>query len=102
MATSLGYGVLQVNAGLNHLFPHIPIGTHTQIILIIAITALATLSVVSGLDKGIKLLSEFNLGLAVLLMLFVLFDAVAAEWFDRFAATQNRLHKTARMRPIKY
>lgn len=90
VATSLGYGVLQVNAGLNHLFPPIPIGTHTQIILIIAITALATLSVVSGLDKGIKLLSEFNLGLAVLLMLFVLF--AGSTVFLLQALVQNMGH----------
>ncbi|MDO4769109.1 MAG: choline BCCT transporter BetT [Brachymonas sp.] len=72
VATSLGYGVLQVNAGLNHLFPAIPVSTTTQIILIVAITALATLSVASGLDKGVKLLSELNLGLAAILLAFVL------------------------------
>ncbi|OTA21203.1 choline transporter [Xenorhabdus beddingii] len=70
VATSLGYGVLQVNAGLNHLFD-VPINETVQIILIIAITALATLSVVSGLDKGIRILSELNLGLAFLLLVLV-------------------------------
>lgn len=71
VATSLGYGVLQVNAGLNHLFG-VPINETTQVILIVVITGLATLSVVSGLDKGIRILSEINLGLAVLLLLLVL------------------------------
>lgn len=71
VATSLGYGVLQVNAGLNHLFG-IPINETVQVILIVVITALATLSVVSGLDKGIRILSELNLGLAVLLLILVL------------------------------
>ncbi|MFI3014268.1 BCCT family transporter [Klebsiella aerogenes] len=71
VATSLGYGVLQVNAGLNHLFG-VPINETVQVILIIVITALATLSVVSGLDKGIRILSELNLGLAVLLLMLVL------------------------------
>lgn len=70
VATSLGYGVLQVNAGLNHLFD-LPISTTVQVGLIVGITSLATLSVVSGLDRGIRLLSELNLGLAVLLMLLV-------------------------------
>ncbi len=70
VATSLGYGVLQVNAGLNHLFG-LPINSNVQVILIIAITALATLSVVSGLDRGIRILSELNLGLAVLLLILV-------------------------------
>lgn len=70
VATSLGYGVLQVNAGLNHLFG-LPVNETMQVILIVAITALATLSVVSGLDKGIRILSELNLGLAVLLLILV-------------------------------
>ncbi|MBI6547425.1 choline BCCT transporter BetT [Xenorhabdus lircayensis] len=70
VATSLGYGVLQVNAGLNHLFG-LPINETVQVVLIIAITALATLSVVSGLDKGIRILSELNLGLACLLLILV-------------------------------
>ncbi|KOC89094.1 choline BCCT transporter BetT [Winslowiella iniecta] len=70
VATSLGYGVLQVNAGLNHLFG-LPINQTVQVILIVVITAMATLSVVSGLDKGIRILSELNLGLAVLLLVLV-------------------------------
>lgn len=71
VATSLGYGVLQVNAGLNHLFG-LPINETVQVVLIVVITGLATLSVVSGLDKGIRILSELNLGLAVLLLLLVM------------------------------
>lgn len=71
VATSLGYGVLQVNAGLHHLFG-VSINETIQVILIIAITALATLSVVSGLDKGIRILSELNLWLAVMLLLMVM------------------------------
>ncbi|AOM39449.1 choline BCCT transporter BetT [Xenorhabdus hominickii] len=70
VATSLGYGVLQVNAGLNHLFG-LPINETVQVVLIILITALATISVVSGLDKGIRILSEVNLSLAVLLLILV-------------------------------
>lgn len=71
VATSLGYGVLQVNAGLNHLFG-VPINETVQVILIVVITGLATISVVSGLDKGIRILSELNLGLALLLLALVL------------------------------
>ncbi|MGP6487359.1 BCCT family transporter [Duffyella gerundensis] len=70
VATSLGYGVLQVNAGLNHLFG-LPVNETVQVILIVVITGLATLSVVSGLDKGIRILSEINLTLAVLLLVLV-------------------------------
>lgn len=70
VATSLGYGVLQVNAGLNHLFG-LPVNETIQVVLIVVITGLATLSVVSGLDKGIRILSEINLTLAVLLLILV-------------------------------
>ncbi|MDZ5603837.1 choline BCCT transporter BetT [Pseudomonas sp. RP23018S] len=70
VATSLGFGVSQINTGLNSLFG-LPVSIPIQIALIIGTTFLATLSVVSGLDKGIRRLSELNLGLAVLLMLMV-------------------------------
>ncbi len=71
VATSLGFGVTQVNAGLAYLFG-IPESATTQLILIAAITALATISVVSGLEAGIRRISELNLILAVLLVVFVL------------------------------
>ena len=71
IATSLGYGVLQINGGFNYLFD-LPTDTYVQVILIISITALATLSVATGLDKGIKILSEANLVLAVVLLGLVL------------------------------
>eukprot|EP00747_Dinoflagellata_sp_TGD_P000355 gnl/TRDRNA2_/TRDRNA2_100460_c1_seq1.p2 gnl/TRDRNA2_/TRDRNA2_100460_c1~~gnl/TRDRNA2_/TRDRNA2_100460_c1_seq1.p2 ORF type:complete len:127 (-),score=8.20 gnl/TRDRNA2_/TRDRNA2_100460_c1_seq1:5-343(-) len=72
VATSLGLGVEQVNAGLNHLFG-LPKTEWVQVGLIISITALATISVVTGLDAGIRRLSELNLALAFLLLMFVLF-----------------------------
>ncbi len=71
VATSLGIGVMQVNAGLSYLFG-IPQDTTVQVILITVITLMATTSVVSGINAGIRRLSEINLLLAVLLMLFVL------------------------------
>jgi choline/glycine/proline betaine transport protein len=71
LATSLGLGVKQVNAGLNYLFG-IEINVTTQVVLILIITAMATLSVMSGLDGGVKRLSQWNMGLAGLLMLFLL------------------------------
>ena len=70
VATSLGFGVLQINTGLNYLFD-LPVGINTQIILIALITAVATISVVLGLDGGIKRISELNLYLASFLLLFV-------------------------------
>lgn len=71
VATSLGLGVAQINSGLNHLFG-VPVGVTSQIILIVITCGLATVSVASGLDKGIRMLSETNLALAVVLLLFVL------------------------------
>lgn len=71
LATSLGFGVQQVNAGLSHLFG-IEYGSTWQIGLIILITLFATLSLVLGLDKGIRRLSEWNMRLAITLLLFVL------------------------------
>ena len=70
VATSLGFGVTQINAGLHTLFD-IPISETVQLVLIALITALATLSVVAGLDAGIKRLSELNLYLAIALIAFV-------------------------------
>ncbi|MFD1883326.1 BCCT family transporter [Paracoccus pacificus] len=71
LATSLGIGAEQATAGLNFLFD-IPATTATKIVLIVFITAIATCSVVLGMDKGVKILSEVNMSLAVLLLLFVI------------------------------
>lgn len=71
VATSLGLGVLQINAGLSYLFG-IEEGIGTQLILVGLITLLATASVAAGLDAGIRRLSEFNILLAVILLAFVL------------------------------
>src|SRR6056297_1600388 len=71
VATSLGLGVQQVNAGLDHLFG-ISQGPMVQMFLIAGITAVATWSVVKGLDAGIKKISQLNIILATGLMLFVL------------------------------
>jgi len=70
VATSLGLGVLQVNAGLNYLFG-VPEAPWVQVSLIAAITLMATASVVAGLDAGIKRLSELNMVLAVALLVVV-------------------------------
>ncbi|PKQ01365.1 MAG: choline transporter, partial [Alphaproteobacteria bacterium HGW-Alphaproteobacteria-12] len=86
VATSLGLGVLQVNAGLDYLFGIAP-DISVQLMLIAGITLLATASVVSGINAGIRRLSELNLGLAIALMLFVL--AVGPTVFLLQAAMQN-------------
>jgi len=70
LATSLGLGVQQINAGLEYL-GLLEISTANQIFLIIGITLCATISVVTGVDVGIRRLSELNLTMAVILLLFV-------------------------------
>ena len=71
IATSLGLGAAQINSGLNYLFgleESIPV----QIYLMIGIIAVAIVSVATGLDKGIRRLSELNMILAIALLLFIL------------------------------
>jgi choline/glycine/proline betaine transport protein len=71
LATSLGFGVQQVAAGLEQVFG-MSSGTTTQVLLIAGITAVATISVVLGVDKGVKILSEWNIRIAVVLLILVL------------------------------
>lgn len=71
LATSLGYGAAQASSGLHFLFG-VPLGNTTQVVLVIGINAIALASVVAGLDVGVKRLSEINMILALLLMLFVI------------------------------
>jgi len=70
LATSLGIGGRQVGAGLNELFG-VPNTTLTQVLIICAITAVAVVSVMLGVDKGIRNLSLANLWLALALLVFV-------------------------------
>ncbi|KJH79613.1 BCCT family transporter [Pseudomonas sp. KSR10] len=71
IATTLGLSVTQINAGINYLWPDIPVSIGVQITAIAVITAMAICSVVAGLDKGVKNLSLLNMILAIALMLFV-------------------------------
>tara|TARA_R110000823_G_scaffold195624_2_gene326913 strand:+ start:912 stop:2879 length:1968 start_codon:yes stop_codon:yes gene_type:complete len=71
IATSLGFGIVQINAGLNYLFD-VPVSPGVQVLLILITMGLATLSVVAGLDAGIKRLSELNISFSILLLLSVL------------------------------
>lgn len=86
LATSLGLGVKQVNAGLNYLFGY-PIATEYAVLLIGVITFFAVLSVVAGLDKGVKMLSGLNLYLAGIFMIFLLI--VGPTVYILKAFTQN-------------
>ena len=71
LVTSLGLGAQQAGAGMNLLFG-IPNTNLTLVLLIIAIIRVALWSVVSGVDKGVQRLSKINIGLAFLLLLFVI------------------------------
>jgi BCCT family betaine/carnitine transporter len=89
LATSLGLGASQAASGLHYLFD-IPLGETTQIVLVIGITTLALISVVKGLDAGVKKLSEINMVLALLLLVFVLFVgptlAITTGFIDNLTA----------------
>jgi betaine/carnitine transporter, BCCT family len=81
LATSLGFGTEQALAGLNHLFGT-PTGNGARVFLISAITAAALISVLRGLDGGVKVLSEINIALAALLMVFIIFVGPTAVIFE--------------------
>ncbi len=70
LATSLGFGVKQLASGLHYLFD-VPANNTTMVVLIVAITFFALSSVLTGLNVGIKRLSQFNIILALLLLLLV-------------------------------
>ncbi|WP_457942525.1 choline BCCT transporter BetT [Vreelandella alkaliphila] len=82
IATSLGIGVMQLNYGLTYMFG-VPETLTVQVILIVLVVVLATISVVTGVEKGIRRLSEFNMLLALALMLFVLFSGDTLVLLDK-------------------
>lgn len=71
IVTSLGMGVLQINSGLNTMFG-VPNTLFVQIIIIVVVTAIFMWSAISGIDKGVKRLSDFNIYLAVILMVITI------------------------------
>ena len=83
LATSLGLGARQINAGLAHLLG-IPQNTGVQITLIFGITAIALASVVLGLRRGIRRLSQFNMVMAFLLLAFLLWVGPTVVLFRAF------------------
>ena len=94
LATSLGFGARQIATGLNYLFGVDP-GQGTQISIIVIITLIATISVATGLKKGVKFLSRLNLFIALIFLVSMLFlsDALSiirifvestGQYFARF------------------
>ncbi|WP_443068939.1 BCCT family transporter, partial [Sulfitobacter sp. HI0076] len=83
LATSLGLGAQQANAGFNFAFG-LEISTNVQVVIILLVTAVALVSVWRGLDGGVKILSEVNMIVAVLFFLFVLFVGPTLVGLDGF------------------
>ncbi len=83
LATSLGLGAQQANAGLDFVFG-LPNTTTVQVLLIVGITAVALISVLRGLDGGVKVLSEINMVVALALLLFVMFASGIASILSNF------------------
>lgn len=81
LTTSLGFGATQALAGLNYLYDW-GTGSVAIVVLITGITIIALVSVVRGLDGGVKVLSEVNMVLALLLMLFIILVGPTADIFS--------------------
>jgi betaine/carnitine transporter, BCCT family len=94
LATSLGIGAQQAAAGLNFLFG-LGTGNSMLILLIIVITLIAIISIIRGLEGGVKVLSEVNMGLAALLLAFVILAgptwAILSGFFDNLLAYGKNL-----------
>lgn len=88
LATSLGLGAQQASGGLNFLFG-LDAGISTQIAIIIFVTSIAIYSVIQGVDGGVKVLSNINMGIAALLLLFVIFTGSTLAIFTGFASTAS-------------
>ena len=96
VATSLGLGAYQINSGLNFIFG-LPENNTSLIIIVVVVTALFMTSAITGVDKGIKFLSNLNIGLSgviilavfivgpSLMMLNVLIESIGG-YFQNFAA----------------
>jgi glycine betaine transporter len=104
VATALGFGALQINSGLAHL-TGIPVGYTSQVVIIVIVTVLYVASAATGLDRGIRILSNVNLSLAIVLLLFTLFVGPTAFLFDVFSTAlgsylQNLMQMSLRLRPF--
>ena len=81
VATSLGVGVMQINGGLNYMFG-VSQSMTSHMLLIFIMTAITAMSVALGIDKGMKRLSEANIVIAVLLLVFILVAGSTTHLFD--------------------
>ncbi|MGJ3257886.1 MAG: BCCT family transporter [Alcanivorax sp.] len=86
LATSLGLGAQQASGGLHFLFDT-PNAINVQIAIIFGVTAIAVISVMRGLDGGVKILSNINMTLALFLLLFVIVAGPTLLIFTGFGTT---------------
>ena len=104
VATSLGLGTLQINGGL-HQLTGLTNNYSTQLLIIVVVTILYLISATTGLDKGIKILSNTNLWIAAVLLIFVLFTGPTSFIFDVFTTTigsylQNLIQMSLTLTPF--
>ncbi|MCM3088335.1 glycine betaine transporter [Bhargavaea ginsengi] len=104
VASSLGFGAVQINGGLNHLFG-VEVGFPAQFAIISVVTVLFMISAWSGLSKGIKYLSNTNMVLAVLLLIFVVIVGPTLMILNLFTETlgthfQNLIQLSFRSAPL--
>ncbi|MRX71666.1 BCCT family transporter [Bacillus lacus] len=106
VATSLGLGAVQISGGLSYLFEGVQNTLATQLLIIFIVTILYMLSAQTGLNKGIKYLSNVNVTLAILLLLFLLFAGPTNFIMNLFTTTlgsyiQNLPGMSFRMTPFQ-
>lgn len=89
LATSLGLRASQATAGLSYLFG-VPDTNTSMVLLVTGITAIALASILLGVDNGVRRLSQLNLGLAFLLVVFLIFTGptllIITGFFESLAA----------------
>ncbi|MBM4761247.1 BCCT family transporter [Bacillus sp. B15-48] len=104
VATSLGFGAMQINGGLSYLFG-VPITMTTQTVIILVVTVLFMISALTGLSKGIKTLSNMNMGLSAVLFLVVFIFGPTLLILNLFTDTvgaylQNFINMSFRIAPL--
>ncbi|WP_243290858.1 BCCT family transporter [Bacillus sp. FJAT-47783] len=105
VATSLGLGAIQISGGVSYLFPSIESTITTQMVIIIIVTFIFMISAQTGLNKGMKFLSNINVILAISLLFFLLFAGPTNFIMDLFTTTlgsyiQNLPTMSFRMTPF--
>jgi glycine betaine transporter len=104
VATSLGFGAMQINGGLTYLFD-VPSTLTTQTVIILVVTVLFMISALTGLSKGIKILSNVNMGLSAVLLLIVFILGPTLFILNLFTDTvgaymQNFINMSLRIAPL--